>query len=684
MKFRRALALLTFLVTLLAVACKSTDATVAPVTPAQAPIVQIAAPTPEVARDEDAPIDDGDPGPVPVRATDPWRGRVDAPVTIVEFGDFQCPFCGRAAVTIAKLLEAYGPSKLRFVWKHQPLPFHDKAKPAALAAIALFERKGNDGFWRAHDAFFAAQKNLQDLTEDAASSVGTNVEDILSGPTWAHAREKLADDMLLARTIGVTGTPAFFINGVLVSGAQPYEKFQEIIGVQLALAAELVAKGTPPRRVYAELSKAQKGQAAQPPSVTPSKPPEDKPQRVAVGSSPVRGKPTALVTIVEFADFQCPYCGRVVPTLSQLASEYGDKIRVVFKHNPLPFHPRAAPAAELAIEARAQRGDRGFWAAHDLLFAKECQGSPKLHDRQACMDAGGTWVDHQTKLEDADLLDYARRLGLDVARVTAALSTNKHAATITADQELSEDVAAGGTPHFFINGRRLVGAQPVEKFRAMIDEELAKAGDVVKQGVPPAKVYEHLQAALPTATLALERKSVPPPTKAQPSRGPANAKVLVQVFSDFQCPFCEKAMPTLAELEKAFPGKVRVVWRNLPLPFHKDAPLAAEAALEAFHQKGDAGFWAMADVMYANRTTTGLGRAALETYASRLGLDMAHFTGALDASVHKPAVDADAKIAEDAKISGTPTFLVNGYVISGAQPFHHFKRVVERALSEAK
>ena len=126
----------------------------------------------------------------------------------------------------------------------------------------------------------------------------------------------------------------------------------------------------------------------------------------------MRGKATAPVTIVEFADFQCPFCGRVEPTLSRSLAHYGDKVRLVWKHNPLPFHPRAEPAAELAIEARAQKGDKGFWAAHDLLFRKECQGAPGATDKSDLRRRrSGTWVDNQTKLADADLLGYAKTLG---------------------------------------------------------------------------------------------------------------------------------------------------------------------------------------------------------------------------------------------------------------------------------
>jgi protein-disulfide isomerase len=403
-----------------------------------------------------------------------------------------------------------------------------------------------------------------------------------------------------------------------------------------------------------------------------------------VGKSPIRGKASALVTIIEFADFQCPFCGRAALTLKQLAADYGDKVRFVFKHNPMPFHPRAEPAAELALLARAEKGDKAFWAAHDLLFAKECIGRAGAPDRQACMDAGGTWIDHQTRLEDADLGDYAKALGLDPSRVKAALASKKYEAVILDDEELAEDVGAVGTPIFFINGRKLNGAQPIEKFRAMIDEEIAKANDLVKKGVAATSVYDKLQQASDAKGIELERKTVPPPTPANPSRGPASAKVVVQMFGDFQCQYCRKSWPVLSELERAYPGKIRVVWRNLPLPMHKDAALAAEAAMEAFRQKGDAGFWAMADVLYASDAPGSLERPALDGYAAKIGLDTAKFASALDGNTHRAEVDADAKLAEGASIHGTPTFIVNGYLVAGAQRLTRFRKVVDRVLAEAK
>ena len=98
--------------------------------------------------------------------------------------------------------------------------------------------------------------------------------------------------------------------------------------------------------------------------------------KVPVSGSPVRGNVAAPVTIVEFSDFQCPFCKRAEVTIDKVRDTYGDKVRIVWKHDPLPFHPRAEPAAELALEARAKGGDAAFYRAHDKLF----DSSPKLED----------------------------------------------------------------------------------------------------------------------------------------------------------------------------------------------------------------------------------------------------------------------------------------------------------------
>src|SRR6185437_4056732 len=142
---------------------------------------------------------------------------------------------------------------------------------------------------------------------------------------------------------------------------------------------------------------------------------------------------------IEFSDFQCPYCKKVEDSLKKVKADYGDKVRLVWKHEPLPFHPRAEPAAELTQEARAEKGDKGFWDAHDRLF------------------------DSQPKLEDADLDKIAADMGLNADKVKSARTEHKYKKDVDADQEVGDYFAASGTPHFFINGRRLVGAQPYDK-----------------------------------------------------------------------------------------------------------------------------------------------------------------------------------------------------------------------------
>ncbi|WP_437957990.1 thioredoxin domain-containing protein [Sorangium sp. So ce119] len=655
---RRAIAAVAWLSLLLTLSCSSSLPPSPPGTPQ--PAEAGGAPPRPGARGDELMVAEGDPGPVPVTRADPARGSRLAPVTIVVFSDFECPFCKHLGGTLRQLEQRYGPEQLRIVWKNMPLAFHRQARPTAEAGMAVFAHAGPGGFWAFHDAIFAADERLSPEIEAAAlRRAGVTPGQIQQLVQQSGAARKVEADMALAARLGVNGTPASFINGVLVVGAQPAEQFTEIIDAQLAAARELRAAGTPPEQVYAAL--ATKNFAA------PAEEPEDAEEEdvsavvhlVPVGDSPVRGKDTALVTMVMFSDYQCPFCRRVTPTIEKLAAQYGDKLRVVWKDNPLPFHPRAEPAAELAREARAQKGDAAFWRANDRLLAGEAA------------------------LDDASLEAVAAELQLNVAAAKRAIASRKHTAKIEADVELADDLGASGTPHFFINGRRLIGAQPIEKFQAIIDEEIAKAEAMVVAGTPRAGVYESIQKqAVPPEPPP--RVSVPPPSKENPGKGAAAGKVVIQMFSDFQCPYCARGGATMDELLKAFPGKVRVVFRHLPLPFHPEAQLAAEAAMEAMAQQGPAGFWKMHDRLFKDNAASNLDRAALEQHAASLGLNAARFARALDERTHRAAVEADMQVAKSAGITGTPGFVINGYLVSGAQPLAKFKKVVRRALAEAK
>jgi protein-disulfide isomerase len=171
------------------------------------------------------------------------------------------------------------------------------------------------------------------------------------------------------------------------------------------------------------------------------------PPRVDVAATgPARGPADAKVTIVEFSDFQCPYCGSAFTTVEQLMQQYAGKVKLVFRQFPLPIHPQAEKAAEASLCA----GDQGkFWEYHDLLFK------------------------NQRKLEVADLKTYAASAGLDATKFDQCLASGDKKKVVDHDMEAGQAAGVNGTPAFFINGVFLNGAMPIEEFKKVIDPELA-------------------------------------------------------------------------------------------------------------------------------------------------------------------------------------------------------------------
>lgn len=164
-----------------------------------------------------------------------------------------------------------------------------------------------------------------------------------------------------------------------------------------------------------------------------------------------------------------------------------------------------------------------------------------------------------------------------------------------------------------------------------------------------------------------------------PSRGPAAAPITIVEFSDFECPYCSRAEETVSEVLRAYPDKVRVVYRDLPLPSHTNAPKAAEAA----HCAGDQGkYWEMHAKLFANQRA--LDVASLKGYAKSLGLDQAKFDKCLDSGSKAAVVEENRKAGNDAGVTGTPAFFVNGILISGAQPFDAFKEIIDGELAAKK
>ncbi|MEQ8569759.1 MAG: thioredoxin domain-containing protein [Deltaproteobacteria bacterium] len=378
-----------------------------------------------------------------------------------------------------------------------------------------------------------------------------------------------------------------------------------------------------------------------------------------VGDSYVKGPNDALVTLIEFSDFECPFCSRVNPTIKQIQDTYGKDVRIVFKHNPLPFHKNAPLASEYALAA----GEQGkFWEMHDKLFA------------------------NQKALLEPQLKEYAAQLGLDQAKIDAFIASGKGKKAIADDQALASKVGARGTPNFFVNGAQVTGAQPFDNFKKVIDEQIAIAKKKVAAGTPRDKVYAAVLAENPPKPAPPpQRPQAPPATRqkvslsdATPQKGGKMPLVTIVEFSDFECPFCSRVNPTLAQVMKEYGDKVQIRFRHQPLPFHKRAMPAAKASLAA-HKQGK--FWEMHDKLFANQKA--LQDADLEKYAKEIGLNVTRFKADMNSDAITKQVAADQADAGKWGARGTPTLFVNGVPVRGAQPFAAFKTVIDKEIELA-
>ncbi len=191
----------------------------------------------------------------------------------------------------------------------------------------------------------------------------------------------------------------------------------------------------------AELEKkiAQAPAAAARPQVDPNKVYD-----LPVGKSAVRGPTDATVTMVEFSDFQCPFCSRAVPLIDQVMQAYPKDLKFVYKEFPLPMHPNAMPASRAAIAAQRQGK---YWEMHDKLFA------------------------NQQALQPDNLKQYAQELGLDVAKFEQDMNSPDVQAQISDDMQLARQAGVSGTPTLFVNGKRVVN-RSLEGIKQMVDESL--------------------------------------------------------------------------------------------------------------------------------------------------------------------------------------------------------------------
>ncbi|MCX4239871.1 DsbA family protein [Paraliomyxa miuraensis] len=369
---------------------------------------------------------------------EPQEGPSDALVTIIEFSDYECPFCQRAHEPLMDALDDH--DDVRLIFKHYPLPMHPNAIPAARAAWAA-QQQGK--FWEMHDHLFSVGGKLDDV-EQVAERLGLDVERFRHDMVSEAAGEAIEADRYAAGRLGIGSTPHFVINGRHIRGALARNHWEKIIDSEREEAESLIAQGTPRGAIYEHFMKDAPAQRAKPRN---GPDPDERHPITAGRGRPSLGPDDAPITVVEFSDFQCPFCARLAPTMHELVSRHQD-VRVVFRQLPLDMHPAARPAAKAALAAHRQGK---FWAMHDALF-----------------DKGG-------KLDADELEGIAAQIGLDMDQFGRDLEDPAIDQMIVEDETLARQVGVTGTPASFVNGRFIGGAQSVAAFDALIEQERTTA-----------------------------------------------------------------------------------------------------------------------------------------------------------------------------------------------------------------
>ncbi len=390
--------------------------------------------------------------------------------------------------------------------------------------------------------------------------------------------------------------------------------------------------------------------------------------KMPLGRAPRVGASEPLVTIVAFLDAQCHYCKMSVPVLDALLKRFPKDVRLVLNAFPLGGNDLSSRAAQVGLEVFAQKGPTAFWDYQKRIFGQE-------------------------RLEEKAILEAAVAAGADRKKVRAALDQGRWKGEVEAETALGTRFGVQGTPSFFVNGKKYPGYLPLEEFVQVVQRAAEEARKVagksgrtglyerlVAKGEEKVKYLEGPQAA--PGELDPKVAFLVPVTAEMPQKGPADALVTIVEFCDFQCPFCRKLSTTLDQLAKLYPRDVRIVFRHLPLPMHPQAFMAAEAAMAAFAQQGNKGFWLFHDKLFQNQDDLSL--VALERIAKEVGLDIGRYRKSLSLHQFEARIKKDVAFAERFQIQGTPQMFINGHALAGAYPIDELKKVVEERLAEAK
>jgi protein-disulfide isomerase len=392
----------------------------------------------------------------------PYRGDPEAPITIEEFSDYLCPFCGRHYnETLPTLItEHIAGGDVQYVFRDMPLVSLHPSAPVGHRAAICAGQQGADFYWAMHDELFRSQTQWASVPEPAvfvtalAEKAGVEMSAFESCMASLEIEAQVNEGVAAGEALGFTGTPSFRFTDNMsgesytLIGAYPLETFNQWIEA-------MVAGEAPPQEEQAAAETPELPFWANAEGLAPD---QERPGYTLAGDQ-YKGDPEAAVVVIEFSDFQCPACQQhsleVQPTLDQEFVETG-QILWVHKHLPLQIHPQALVAAA-AAECAADQGQ--FWEMHDLLFERVDQ-----------------WAVEEA---ESELTSLAGELDLDGVEFSACLDSREPVERVVAD--IYDSLGAiSSTPSFVVlsggQGSILRGSRPADDFVTLLQGVLDSAG----------------------------------------------------------------------------------------------------------------------------------------------------------------------------------------------------------------
>ncbi len=614
----------------------------------------------------------------------PTLGSDEAPVTALLITNLTCPKCRSLTHKLERIQKKH--SKIMRL----ALIVDPRGPGAGLVAKAIQAANAQGKAWMFHDALLTHKGPMtMKVLQEIAAKTGLNLDRFRHDMTSKATAHLVDSDARTLARLGIESPPKLFFNGRLVSADVSEDKLADIVDQERATMDALIAQiraQKPSVTAYQAVILARKKQAdAALPSLggqkgkIPSSAKEDPNAvyRVTLTDKPFDGPPDALVTVVLFSNFHTPFGKTADKYVSRLRSMAPRDIRIVWHDNPLPQHHRAELAAQACREVYEQKGSRAFWAY-----------------QTAVMKARLEFVRNPDPL--AVLRREAEKLGLDMQQFERALKTDKHRSFLENERTEAMNLGALGMVTFFVNGRKIRGLPTYDKLKDLVRRELERAKKAVAGGkVTRAGYYDAITAKgyrkvhfLSRHRTTVHRRVLASdvvfkmPARGKPWKGSRSPLVTIVVSSDFQCPFSRRLAAQLDAVVSAHPKDVRVVWHNNPLPMHRYAAIAAEAAWDVFLQKGNAAFWRYHDLLFANqRRLIQEGPAFLEETARRLGINMQRFEKALNKRIHRTTIERQRRKANRLGAISTPTLFINGRAMVGARPLSEIERRISKELS---